>query len=126
MTQRRRHPVVTCLEDLRSAAEAIERYTSGTTLDQFRPDEMRQDAVVRRIEIMGEAADRLMRADANHQANFPDLPLRDIKDMRNLVAHGYDAVDLDIVWDTATADVPALRRQLDVLVADRRTRDRQP
>ncbi len=126
MTQGRRHPISTCLEDLRSAAEAIERYTGGVTLEQFRQDEMRQDAVVRRIEIMGESADRLMKADGNHHASFPGLPLRDIKDMRNIVAHGYDAVDLDIIWDTATFDIPALRRQIDLLIADRAERGEPP
>jgi uncharacterized protein with HEPN domain len=98
---------------MRSAADAIARYVSGVTQEEFGQDQMRQDAVIRRLEIMGEAAHRLMLADAEHERNFPALPLRDIKDMRNLVAHGYDAVDLDIVWDTVTSDVPALGRQLD-------------
>lgn len=115
----RRYDVNACLEDMRHAAECIERYTGGLTREQFLQNIEKQDAVVRRIEILGEAADRLMKADNNYATNFPGLPLRDIKDMRNLVIHGYDAVDADIVWNTIKSDIRSLRLQLTSLLEQR-------
>ncbi len=117
----RRIEIDACLDDMRRAAEAIERYTRGVSRQQFLGNEEKQDAVIRRIEVIGEAADRLMKAAPEYQANFPDLPLRDIKDMRNLLVHGYDAIDAGIVWETAQPDVPALRVQLDKAIAARDT-----
>ena len=102
------------------ATELIERYTRGITREQFLQNAEKQDAVVRRIEIIGEAADRLMKADCDYGRNFPDLELRDIKDMRNLVIHGYDAVDATVIWNTAKVDVPALRERLEHLIAKRK------
>ncbi|HIJ61367.1 MAG TPA: DUF86 domain-containing protein [Rhodospirillaceae bacterium] len=58
----RRIDVDACLDDIQQNADAVERYVAGVSADQFAMDEMRQDAVVRRLEIIGEAADRLIRA----------------------------------------------------------------
>lgn len=57
-----------------------------------------------------------MKSDATYAANFPDLPLRDIKDMRNMVVHGYDAVDAEIIWNTAKSNIPVLRKCLEELI----------
>jgi len=97
------------------ATKAIERYRDGVSRDAFLRNSEKQDAVIRRIEILGEAADRLMKADADYAVNFPDLPLRDIKDMRNMVIHGYDAVDVEIIWNTAQSDIAILTKSLEVL-----------
>ncbi|MGO9682265.1 MAG: DUF86 domain-containing protein [Beijerinckiaceae bacterium] len=105
---------------MRHAAQAIDRYASGISLDQFLENEEKQDAIIRRIEILGEAADRLMKADKDYIQHFPDLPVREIKAMRNFVSHGYDAVDLTTVWNTVKEDVPDLCRQLDQLINERK------
>jgi uncharacterized protein with HEPN domain len=114
-----RHDIGACLEDMRHAADCIERYTSGVSREEFLQNNEKQDAVVRRIEIIGEAADRLMKADPDYKEHFPDLPLRDIKDMRNLVIHGYDAVDPKIIWDTTQLDVPNLYRKITAIITER-------
>jgi len=80
---------------------------------------MRQDAVIRRLEIIGEAAGRIMKSDRRFAETLPELPLREACEMRNFISHGYDAVDLGIVWDTITNDIPALRRALDLIMARR-------
>ncbi len=116
----RRSDVAACLADMRHAAQAIDRYASGISLDQFLENEEKQDAIIRRIEVLGEAADRLMKADKDYIQHFPDLPVREIKAMRNFVSHGYDAVDLTTVWNTAKEDVPDLCRQLDRLINERK------
>ena len=97
------------LGDMLTNAEAIERYVNGITQQEFLLDEMRQDAVVRRIEIIGEAADRIMKAIPDYAATFPDLPLRIAKDTRNLLIHEYQRVSPSLVWKTAIRDIPSLR-----------------
>lgn len=104
----RRTDVLACLRDIRDSAEAIELYVEGITEARFRTDTMRQDAVVRRIEVIGEAADRIIKADPNYAISLPGLPLAAAKLMRNKVIHEYDGVDPGVVWDTATNDVPDL------------------
>jgi len=68
-------------------------------------DALVQDAVLRRFEIIGEAASQISSAT---QALFPTLPFRSMKGMRNIIAHDYGEVDLNQVWKTATADLPGL------------------
>lgn len=109
----------TCLRDIRDSAQAIEDYTQGITEDQFRHDRMRQDAVIRRIEIMGEASNRIMKIDADYATNFSEVPLTKIYAIRNKVAHGYDGINLDVVWDTATRSIPPLRHVLDTVILRR-------
>jgi len=107
----RRTDIGACLRDIRDSAYAIAHYVDGVTEAQFRSDFMRQDAVIRRIEIIGEAADRIIKADPDHAASFPALPLAAAKLMRNKVIHDYDGVDPGLVWDTAKNDVPDLGRK---------------
>ena len=70
---------------------------------------MLQDAIVRRLEIVGEAATRL--SDEARQT-LSHLPWRQIVGMRNIMIHQYDRVDLKLVWDTATQVLPQLARDL--------------
>ncbi len=63
----------------------------------------KQDAVLRRFESIGEAASRLA---PETQALFPDIPFRAMRGMRNIIAHDYGEVDLELVWQTAEADLP--------------------
>lgn len=97
----------------------IESYVHSVTESRFRHDRMRQDAVIRRLEIIGEAAGRIMKSDRRFAETLPELPLREAYEMRNFISHGYDAVDLGIVWDTITNDIPALRHALDLIMARR-------
>lgn len=61
--------------------------------------------MLRRFEIVGEAASRLA---PETQARFPSLPFRSMRGMRNIIAHDYGEVDLVLVWKTARADLPPL------------------
>ncbi len=75
---------------------------------------------MRRIEILGEAANRIMRSDPNYAQSFPSLPLQALYAMRNRISHGYDGADLGTIWKTATRDAEILRRQVDQLIEQRR------
>jgi len=108
------------LQDMRDSSDAIADYLRDITEAEFRQDPMRQDAVIRRLEVIGEAAGRIMKADRQFEDTLSEIPLRDAYEMRNFVSHGYDAVDIAIVWDSATNDIPALRKVLEEVIAGRK------
>jgi len=90
------------LHDILEAARLIASYVKDTSETAFRTDVQKQDAVIRRIEIIGEAAAHLI--DETRKA-IPQLPFRKMRGMRNIVAHDYANVDLQIVWEVATVHV---------------------
>lgn len=103
------------LRDILEAARLIGTYVADTTEPDFRADMLRQDAVVRRIEIIGEATAHL--SSATRQA-IHGLPFRKMRGMRNIVAHDYANVDSKIVWEVATIHVPEVRAVLEKFFAN--------
>jgi uncharacterized protein with HEPN domain len=101
------------LRDILEAARLIASYVSDTTDVAFRADTQKQDAVIRRIEIIGEAAAHLT---AETRQAIPELPFRKMRGMRNIVAHDYANVDIEIVWEVATVHVPQIRAVLEELL----------
>ncbi|WP_159783669.1 HepT-like ribonuclease domain-containing protein [Sodalinema gerasimenkoae] len=97
------------LRDLITSANLVADYLSGKTQTDFERDRMLQDAIVRRIEIIGEAATRLSPKARNAIAT---VPWKQIIGMRNIMIHQYDHVDIQLVWDTATVALPQLVRSL--------------
>lgn len=87
------------------AAEALAGFVAGRARSDLDTDLMLLFAVVRAIEVVGEAASRVSE---RTRERAPTLPWRAIVGMRNRVIHGYFAVDKDVVWRTATEEVPAL------------------
>jgi uncharacterized protein with HEPN domain len=71
-----------------------------------------QDAVIRNLEIIGEASRNIERKHPDFTAAHPELPLSFAYEMRNALAHGYFKVDLAIVWKTVETDLPPLRQQV--------------
>ncbi|HXK29262.1 MAG TPA: DUF86 domain-containing protein [Candidatus Binatia bacterium] len=90
------------LRDILEAAQLIGAYIKDTTETEFRADKQKQDAVIRRIEVIGEAAAHVTQAS---RRTIPELPFRKMRGMRNIVAHDYANVDLRIVWEVATVHV---------------------
>jgi uncharacterized protein with HEPN domain len=90
------------LRDILDSAENIRAYLDGITREAFMTNQEKQDAVLRRFEIIGEAASRLS---PQTQGLFPNLPFRSMRGMRNIIAHDYGDVDLDQVWKTASEDL---------------------
>ncbi len=91
----------------------IESYLSGVDRPQFDATPLIQDGVIRQLEIIGEATKRLsaeLRAQASH------VPWRKIAGMRDKLTHNYMGVDLEAVWLTTQADLPALRRTVEDLL----------
>lgn len=93
------------LRDMLDSAILIRTYLAAVDRNAFLAGSEKQDAVLRRFEIIGEAASRLS---PESQAMFPDIPFRPMRGMRNIIAHDYGEVDLELVWQTAEADLPRL------------------
>ncbi|HIJ95031.1 MAG TPA: DUF86 domain-containing protein [Desulfuromonadales bacterium] len=98
-------PQLLYCQDILEAGTAIRSYVQGVTCDDFVHDRMRYSAVIREFEIIGEAVGKLS---AELKGGYPDIPWQDIKDFRNLLAHEYFGVDLEIVWNTIFNDLPKL------------------
>lgn len=92
--------------------EAVE-FIQGIDISQFAADRLRNLAVVRLVEIVGEAANRIP---SDVQNQYPKIPWREIIDMRNVIAHGYDILDYDILWKVVTVDLPELIQALEGIV----------
>jgi uncharacterized protein with HEPN domain len=90
----------------------VRDYTTGMTMDDFLGRPMTQDAVIRNIEMIGEAARNIARDDPGFAAAHPEIPWTEIYLMRNRLTHGYFSVDLQIVWKVVERDLPDLEAQL--------------
>ena len=99
---------------LDAANEALE-FARGRAREDLESDRMFVLALVKLIEIIGEAAARVS---PEGRAAVVDIPWRDVVAMRNVLVHGYFDIDLDLVWDTSTEDLPALVTALDHLDLD--------
>ena len=96
-------------EDMLGSIEKIELYTADCTLDKFRGDTQKQDAVVRNLEIIGEAAKKIPE---EVRAAHPGIQWQPAAAMRDYLIHDYPDVDPEVVWDTITKDLPELKKQL--------------
>lgn len=97
------------LHHIIDSATQINDYLSGSDKQQFADNALVQDAVLRKLEVIGEACSSL---EENFKQTHQNIPWRKISGMRNRLTHEYWDVDLDIVWHTVTIDVPALKSQL--------------
>ena len=96
----------TYLAHILEAIESIEDYIKGITFKQFTANKMMIDAVVRELEIIGEASNNLSNKFREQHNN---MLWRQIKDMRNFLIHEYFGVNTKIVWDTCKNDLPQLK-----------------
>jgi uncharacterized protein with HEPN domain len=104
------------LQHILQAIQRIERYTEDIDEVAFLASEEKQDAVIRNIEILGEAARNIERHYPDFAAQHADVSWTDIYLMRNRVAHGYFSVDLEVVWKTIQRDLPELAAQVSALL----------
>ena len=98
------------LEDVRRAAELILQFAAGKQRSEYSDDAMLRSAVERQFEIIGEALGRLRKEAPDVSERVPNH--RRIIAFRNILIHGYDVVDDDVVWDVIQGDLPALQQQV--------------
>ena len=109
------------LRHMIAAIDRIRSYTNGISEDEFMNNTMVQDAVVRNIEIVGEAANNIMKCDADISDRHPEIPWVTLYAMRNRVTHGYFTVDFGVVWKTIQTDFVELRPALERLLPPSQT-----
>lgn len=108
------HDDLTHLYDIREAIGKALGYVDGMEFDDFAEDSRTQDAVIRRVEIIGEAAKRIS---LPFRESHPKIPWKKLTGMRDVLIHQYDGVDIDIVWNTVESDFPDLLDALSELIA---------
>jgi uncharacterized protein with HEPN domain len=111
------------LNDITRCCERVERYTAGMTQQQFLADDRTYDAVVRNLEIVGEAVKRLP-PDVRQQ--MPTIEWQKIAGMRDWLAHAYFGIDGDILWDVVENHVPQLRQTVQAYRAAAPNQPRAP
>ncbi len=94
------------------AIERIQSYVEDVDEVGFLSSKIIQDAVIRNLEVIGEASRNIERSHPDFADAHPELPLAVANDMRNALAHGYFKVDLEIVWKTIQNDLPHLYEQV--------------
>ena len=100
---------VAYLLDILHSAEAVQSYIEGYSREDFLKDLKTQDAVLRRLLVIGEAAARIT---AETETRFEEIPFRNMAGLRNRVVHDYGQIDLEIIWESVTLHLPQVRRQL--------------
>ena len=103
------------LEDILISMKRIQEYIAGLTYNDFSSDYKTQDAVIRNIEIIGEAVKKI--SDTCKSTNL-DIPWRTIAGTRDHLIHGYFGVNIDIVWDIACVNIPEMMAQVPDIIND--------
>ena len=101
------------LEDILEACTRIARYTQGFAFDQFVTDNLVYDAVLRNIEVIGEAAKHIPE---DIQQQYPQIEWRRIAGMRDIVAHHYFSIHDEIAWDVVCNKIPPLAEQIQQII----------
>jgi uncharacterized protein with HEPN domain len=109
-----RDPAI-CLGDMLDYASDIQTFVNGMDAQAFANDRKTQYAVLRALEVIGEAAKRIP---PETQARFADIPWRQIVGMRNVIAHDYLGIRLSRVFETATVFIPELLNRLPEMIAE--------
>src|SRR3989344_4974285 len=103
------------LEDILNSIANIEEYTNDISFEDFSGDRKTIDAVVRNLEIIGEAAKNIPE---DFRENHSELPWSEMISMRNKVIHEYISVDVEILWKTIKEDLPKLKELVEKLLPD--------
>jgi uncharacterized protein with HEPN domain len=104
------------LQDILNAIAAIERFVMGVDFASFAANEEKATAVIKKLEIIGEAVKQV--PEAIRQLH-PEIPWKAIAGMRDLLVHAYWSLDLNIVWQVIEDDLPSLKRVVSKMVRDR-------
>jgi len=103
------------LADIESACEKVLKYTRGMNYQQFTKDDLHFDAVLRNLEIIGEAAKNISE---ERRQKYPHVKWRKIAGFRDIVAHNYFGVSDEIVWDVVQNEIPTLLESVKVMLLD--------
>jgi uncharacterized protein with HEPN domain len=117
MTRKRQLRAADYLEHILEAIQRIENYVAALPDERaFSSNNLVQDAVIRNLELIGEAAHKARTANPELATRDPSIPWNLIYGMRNRILHGYFDINLEVVWRTVKNDLPPLRDQLHKLL----------
>ena len=105
------------LEDIVESSALIAEYVQGMSYANWVKDRKTIDAVVRNLQIIGEAANHVPE---DVRSRYNDVPWAQLRGMRNILIHEYFGVDTDILWRAVTEDVPRLRKQIQKIIDESR------
>jgi len=97
------------LDDIVEAAKRSEKYTKSLTLEELKKDTLILDGVVRNLEIIGEAAKNIP---IQIKEKYPEIEWKKIAGLRDILAHGYFGIDVEVVWDIVKNKLPILKTQV--------------
>lgn len=100
------------LEHILESLKRIFDYVEDIGEVGFLTNALVQDAVLRNLEIIGEASNKLVRYHDEFIKQYPDVPWEDMYWMRNRISHGYFSIDFEIIWKTIEQDLPTLEEQI--------------
>ena len=103
------------VEDILDAMEKVELLGEGISYEQFETDFRINFAVIRALEIIGEASKRLPES---IRANYAEIPWKGMAGMRDRIIHGYDDVDYQIVWGVVKKDIPEIKPRIQTILDD--------
>lgn len=103
------------LFDIKIACDRIQQFIEGMDFDTFASNFMCQDAVIRRIEIIGEASGKIV---SSFQAAHQEIAWHRMRGMRNRLIHDYNEIDIELVWQTIQIDIPELKKKIEKILED--------
>lgn len=116
MSARQQHRnIADYLEHIGEAVNLALSYVEGMDKQTFLEDKRTQQAVIYNIMIIGEAASKIIAEDPEFIKSTPDIPWREMRGIRNRMAHGYFELDIDIIWDTVTMYLDDLGKKISIV-----------
>ena len=103
------------LEDILEASRRIQTFTKNYTMRRFSEDDKTFDAVVRNLEIVGEAAKKIP---MGFQVKHPEVEWKKMAGLRDILIHEYFGVDVEIVWDIVCHKIPSLEKRIHKILMD--------
>ena len=98
------------IEDIQESIKNIEEFTKGLNSEKFSKDKLRQNAVIRQLEIIGEAVKNVP---LQFRDKYPNIPWKDIAGFRDILSHAYFGVNIDRIWNIVEKDLLNLKKEIE-------------